>query len=58
MKKQDSHKPDDPEQSRRFEEKARELDADKSAKAFERAMGVIAKKPAKKADKKAGNASV
>jgi hypothetical protein len=35
-------KPDNPEQSRRFEEKARELGMDESGKRFEKAMSVIA----------------
>jgi hypothetical protein len=37
---------DNPEQSRRFEEKARELGADESGKSFERALRAISKKPA------------
>lgn len=36
--------PDDPEQSKRFEEKARELEADESGEAFERAIGVVVKR--------------
>jgi hypothetical protein len=48
-------KPDDPEQSRRFEEKARELGADESGKSFERAFKKIA--PAKSVKKKRGAAS-
>ena len=31
-------KPDNPDQSKRFEDKARELEADESGKAFERAL--------------------
>ena len=34
-------KPDNPEQSRRFEEKARELGADESGKFFERAFKAV-----------------
>lgn len=34
-------KPDDEEQSKRFEEAARKAESDESGKAFERAMGVI-----------------
>lgn len=36
--------PDDPEQSKRFEEKARELEADDSEDAFERVIGVVVKR--------------
>lgn len=32
---------DDPEQSKRFEEAAREIETDASGEAFERAMGVV-----------------
>jgi hypothetical protein len=35
-------KPDDPEQSKRFEDAARELQTDESGEAFERAMKVVA----------------
>jgi len=35
-------KPDDPEQSKRFEETAKRLEADESGQAFEKAMGTIA----------------
>ena len=35
------HPPDDAEQSARFVETAKKLEADKNAKAFERAIGVI-----------------
>lgn len=35
--------PDDPEQSKRFEEKAREIDADEDGLTFERAFGVVAR---------------
>jgi hypothetical protein len=35
-------KPDDPEQSKRFEQTARELDADVTGSAFERAIGAVA----------------
>ncbi|MFT3806456.1 hypothetical protein [Arenimonas sp.] len=38
-------KPDDPEQSKRFEETAKELGVDESGKAFEKAMKKVAKKP-------------
>jgi hypothetical protein len=38
---------DNPEQSRRFEEKARELGADESGKAFKRAFESVAKKAPK-----------
>ena len=34
--------PDDPEQSRRFEEAAREIESDASGKAFKRFIAVIA----------------
>lgn len=38
--------PDDPEQSKRFEEKARELGADESGKKFEDALtSVVPRKP-------------
>lgn len=33
--------PDNPEQSKRFEDKARELGADETGEAFERAVGVV-----------------
>jgi hypothetical protein len=47
------HKPDNPEQSRRFEEKARELGVDKRASIFERAFNAVAKqKSSQKAAKK------
>jgi hypothetical protein len=36
--------PDNPEQSRRFEEKARELGSDESGKAFEKAFKKIAQR--------------
>ena len=42
-RKNDKPKEDNPEQSRRFEEKARELGADESGKKFERALTSIAK---------------
>ena len=45
--------PDDAEQSKRFEETARELEADESGKAFERAVGVVVKPPIKRAAKAA-----
>jgi hypothetical protein len=34
-------KPDDPEQSKRFKETARELEADENGKLFERALGIL-----------------
>lgn len=43
-------KKDNPEQSRRFEEKARELGSDESGKSFERALKKIA--PPKKAKRR------
>lgn len=46
----DRKKQDNPEQSRRFEEKARELGADESGKKFERVFKKIA--PMKKGAKK------
>lgn len=38
-------KPDDPEQSKRFEETAKELGADESGKLFERAFKKLSPKP-------------
>lgn len=40
--KDEKRKPDDPEQSKRFEETAKRLDTDESGKTFEKAMEVIA----------------
>jgi hypothetical protein len=40
--KDENRKPDDPEQSKRFEETAKRLDTDESGATFERAMDVIA----------------
>ena len=39
--KDENRKPDDPEQSKRFEETAKRLDTDESGKTFEKAMEVI-----------------
>lgn len=39
--KDENQKPDDPEQSKRFEETAKRLDADESGATFEQAMDVI-----------------
>ena len=39
---QASQQPDDPAQSKRFEDAARELEADETGEAFERALGVVA----------------
>ena len=39
--KDEKLKPDDPEQSKRFEETAKRLDTDESGKTFEKAMEVI-----------------
>jgi hypothetical protein len=50
MSKEKKLEPDNPEQSRRFEKKARELGADESGKKFERALSAIA--PKKKIVKK------
>jgi len=47
-----SHKPDDPEQSRRFEEKARELGADESGKSFDKAMRAISRRKKRPQDAK------
>jgi hypothetical protein len=44
-------KPDDPEQSRRFEEKARELGSDESGKRFEKAFKAILPKKKSSAKK-------
>ena len=44
MTERSKPKPDNPQQSRRFEEKARELGADESGKKFERAMKAVSKK--------------
>lgn len=41
MPKTPKPKPDDPEQSRRFEETARTLDVDESDEAFKKAMEVV-----------------
>ena len=41
MTKQPEPKPDDAEQSKRFEEAARELEADESGKKFEKAFKAI-----------------
>lgn len=51
MTKQPKPKPDDPEQSKRFEEAARELGVDKSGKLFKRAIERLAR-PAEPAPKK------
>jgi hypothetical protein len=40
--------PDDPEQAKRFEETARELDVDDGGNLFKRAMGCVVKRPSKK----------
>ncbi len=48
-RKSDKPKEDNPEQSRRFEEKARELGSDESGKAFERAFKKVV--PAQKKKK-------
>ena len=37
--------PDDPEQSKRFEEAAKELEAEKNKGAFERALDVVVRPP-------------
>ena len=42
MAKQPKPKPDDPEQSKRFEETARQVEADESGKSFERAIEIVA----------------
>lgn len=42
--KDENRKPDDPEQSKRFEETAKRLDTDESGKTFEKAMDVITSK--------------
>jgi hypothetical protein len=39
--KMPSPKPDDPEQSKRFEDDAKRLEVDESGKLFERAMGIV-----------------
>ena len=39
-------KPDDPEQSKRFEQTAKELGVDESGKSFDRAVSKIVRKPA------------
>ena len=41
MSKQPKAPPNDPEQSRRFEETARELGADKDDAAFKKAIGIV-----------------
>ena len=41
MPRKPNPKPDDEEQSKKFLETAKDLDADKTGKGFERAMGVI-----------------
>ena len=41
MARKPTPKPDDPEQSERFVEQARELETDESGKAFDRAIGKI-----------------
>ncbi len=43
--KDEKRKPDDPEQSKRFEETAKRLDTDESGATFERAMEVITTHP-------------
>ena len=40
--------PDDPDQSRRFEEAARELEAETKGKSFRRALDVVVRKPSTK----------
>ena len=42
--KDEKRKPDDPEQSKRFEETAKRLDTDESGNIFEKAMEVITSK--------------
>ena len=42
-------KPDDPEQSKRFEDTARQLEAEKNAKSFEKALRIV-KSPRREAD--------
>lgn len=49
MARKPTPKPDDPEQSERFVEQARELEADESGKAFEQALKKIV--PARKSDR-------
>jgi hypothetical protein len=44
--------PDDPEQSKRFEEAARELDVDESGEAFERLLDTVLPKPPQPEDPK------
>jgi hypothetical protein len=44
------HKPDDEEQSKRFIDTAKELEADKNPKAFERALESIKEKKPEKPD--------
>ena len=48
MSKTQEKPQDNPEQSKRFEETARQLEADETGKAFEKAFGTIA--PPKKPD--------
>ena len=45
MAKKPKAKPDDPAQSKRFEETARALDADVGGDAFERAMSILSPSP-------------
>lgn len=50
--------PDNPEQSKRFEDKARELGADETGEAFERAVGVVVPtrpQPAQPSDRRKGD---
>ena len=52
MPRKPAPKPDDPEQSKRFIETARELEADESGKAFERAIKKIVPSSWQKAPKR------